>query len=53
VNTEVTTGFNYENDLVITGGLEAGDMLITAGYTNISDKAAISIQENNSTAASN
>jgi RND family efflux transporter MFP subunit len=47
VNREVSTGLNYENDLVITDGLEAGDLLITAGYANLSDGTAISIQENN------
>lgn len=44
---EVSTGLNYNNDLVITDGLEAGDLLITAGYANLSDGSAISIQENN------
>ncbi len=46
VNREVTTGYNYENDQVITEGLEPGDMLITAGYANLSDDSPISIQEN-------
>lgn len=46
VNREVTTGYNYENDQVITEGLEAGDLLITAGYANLSDGTRISIQEN-------
>ena len=45
-NREVTLGFNYNNDLVITGGLEFGDLLITDGYTDLSDGAFISIQEN-------
>lgn len=53
VNTEVKTSYNYENDLVITEGLRPGDMLITAGYANLSDSAAISIEENNTTAAGN
>ncbi len=52
-NREVTTGYNYDNDLVITNGLETGDRLITLGYANLSNGAAISIQENNSTVASN
>ena len=52
-NREVTTGFNYNNDLVINSGLQPGDLLITAGYTSISDGSAITIQENNSTVASN
>jgi RND family efflux transporter MFP subunit len=45
-NKEVRTGENYKNDLVITDGLEAGDLLITTGYTNLNDGIAISIQEN-------
>ncbi|WP_020401784.1 efflux RND transporter periplasmic adaptor subunit [Gracilimonas tropica] len=45
-NREVATGSNYENDLVITEGLNPGDLLITAGYANLSDGSAISIQEN-------
>lgn len=45
-NREVTSGYNYENDLVITKGLEAGDRLITAGYANLSDGASITIQKN-------
>jgi RND family efflux transporter MFP subunit len=45
-NREVTTGLNYENDLIITSGLNTGDLLITAGYANLSDGSAISIQEN-------
>lgn len=53
INREVTTGYNYNNDLVITGGLDTGDRLITSGYANLSDRASISIQENNSTVASN
>lgn len=53
VNREVTTGYNYQNDLVITEGLDTGDLLITSGYSNLSNGAAISIQENNSTGVSN
>ncbi len=45
-NREVTTGYNYENEQVITEGLEPGDLLITAGYANLSDGTRISIQEN-------
>jgi multidrug efflux pump subunit AcrA (membrane-fusion protein) len=45
-NKEVRTGENYKNDLVITDGLEVGDLLITTGYTNLNDGIAISIQEN-------
>ncbi len=45
-NRSVKTSYNYENDLVITDGLEVGDLLITAGYANLSDGVAISIQEN-------
>lgn len=43
---EVTFSQSYNNDLVITDGLQAGDLLITAGYANLSDGDAISIQEN-------
>ena len=53
VNREVTTSYNYENDLVVTEGLQQGDLLITAGYASLSDGSAISIEENNSTAESN
>lgn len=53
VNREVRTSYNYENDLVVTEGLQQGDLLITAGYSSLSDGSAISIEENNSTAASN
>ena len=45
-NKEVTTGLNYGNSLVVTGGLQTGDLLITSGYANLSDGSAISIQEN-------
>lgn len=45
-NREVTTGYNYANELVITEGLAPGDLLITTGYTNLTDGASISIQEN-------
>jgi len=53
VNRKVTTGYNYENNLVITDGLNSGDLLITSGYASLSDGAAISIQENSTTVASN
>lgn len=46
IKREVTLGNNYKNSIVIESGLEAGDKLITAGYTELSDKALISIQEN-------
>ena len=46
VNREVTTGNYYENNQVITDGLEPGELLITAGYANLSDGISISIQEN-------
>src|SRR6056297_565888 len=52
-NREVTTSYNYNNDLVITQGLEPGELLITVGYASISDGAGISIQKNSSTVASN
>jgi len=53
VNREVKTSYNYENDLVVTEGLQPGDLLITAGYASLSDGSAITIEENNSTAESN
>lgn len=43
---EVQPGFSYDNDMVITDGLKAGDILITTGYANLTDGAVISIQEN-------
>lgn len=43
---EVVRSYSYENDMVITEGLEAGELLITTGYANLSDGAVISIQEN-------
>lgn len=52
-NREVQTGYNYGNDLQITSGLEPGERLITSGYTNLADGAAISIEENNTTVAAN
>lgn len=45
-NREVSTGLNYGNDLIVTEGLNIGDLLITSGYANLSDGSAISIQEN-------
>ncbi|SMO91286.1 efflux RND transporter periplasmic adaptor subunit [Gracilimonas mengyeensis] len=45
-NREVTTGYNYANNLVIEEGLQAGELLITTGYANLSDGSAITIQEN-------
>lgn len=45
-NREVTRGYNYGNNLVIEEGLNDGELLITGGYANLSDGAAISIQEN-------
>ena len=52
-NREVQTGYNYCNELQITSGLEPGERLITSGYTNLADGAAISIEENNTTVAAN
>lgn len=43
---EITTGQSYENRLVIEEGLRPGDLLITAGNTDLADGEAISIQEN-------
>ncbi|MCG2589854.1 efflux RND transporter periplasmic adaptor subunit [Rhodohalobacter sulfatireducens] len=45
-NREVTRGYNYGNNLVIEEGLNDGELLVTGGYANLSDGAAISIQEN-------
>lgn len=45
-NREVKVGYYYANNQVITDGLEAGELLITSGYSNLSNGAAISIQEN-------
>lgn len=45
-NREVTTGLNYGNNLVITSGLQPGDMLVTSGFANLSDGSTITIQEN-------
>ncbi len=46
LNREVETGAYYENNQVITDGLEPGELLITAGYANLSDGTLITIQEN-------
>lgn len=45
-NRTITPGYYYANNLVANEGLEAGDLLITTGYANLSDGSAISIQEN-------
>lgn len=42
----VTLGDTYNNSIVVETGLEAGEKLINAGYTELFDKALISIQEN-------
>jgi multidrug efflux pump subunit AcrA (membrane-fusion protein) len=44
---EVSPSQSYSNDLVIEEGLEAGDLLITAGYADLADGQPISIQEEN------
>lgn len=46
VQKEVQTGQNYGNNLVVEEGLNPGDLLITGGFTELSDGEAISIQEN-------
>jgi RND family efflux transporter MFP subunit len=43
-SVEVTTGLNYGNDLVVTEGLQEGDLLITSGFSNLTDGSAITIQ---------
>lgn len=43
---EVTPGESYGNEMVIEEGLQPGDLLITAGYAELADGEAISIQEN-------
>ncbi|HBX67184.1 MAG TPA: hypothetical protein DEG32_13880 [Balneolaceae bacterium] len=44
---EVTTAQSYKNDMVISEGLQAGELLITSGYANLSNGQPISIQEEN------
>lgn len=44
---EVIPSESYNNDLVIKEGLNAGDLLITAGYADLTDGQPISIQEKN------
>ncbi|HET8866067.1 MAG TPA: efflux RND transporter periplasmic adaptor subunit [Gracilimonas sp.] len=44
---EVIPSQSYNNDLVIEEGLNAGDLLITDGYTDLADGQPISIQEEN------
>lgn len=42
---EVEIGNYYNNNLVITKGLKAGDLLITEGYSELSDGQPLKIQE--------
>jgi len=42
---KVITSQSYNNDMVILEGLEYGDLLITTGYADLSDRQPISIQE--------
>lgn len=42
---KVEIGNYYNNDLVITKGLKAGDLLITEGYSELSDGQLLNIQE--------
>ncbi len=44
---EVVTSYSYNNDMVISQGLQPGELLITAGYGDLSDGQLISIQEEN------
>ncbi|MEP2446502.1 MAG: efflux RND transporter periplasmic adaptor subunit [Balneola sp.] len=46
IKRTVTLGDTYNNSIVVETGLEAGEKLINAGYTELFDKALISIQEN-------
>lgn len=46
VQKEVTTGLSYGNEIIIEEGLNPGDRLITTGYNEVVDGAAISISEN-------
>lgn len=46
IKRTVTLGDTYNNSIVVETGLEAGEKLINAGYTELFDKAFISIQEN-------
>jgi len=42
---EVEIGDYYNNDLVIKKGLKAGDLLITEGYSELTDGLSLKIQE--------
>jgi RND family efflux transporter MFP subunit len=44
---EVVTSYSYNNSMVISEGLNAGELLITAGYGDLSSGQPISIQEEN------
>lgn len=46
VQREVVTGLSYGNEIIIEKGLNPGDLLITTGYNDVVDGAAISIEEN-------
>lgn len=42
---ELVTGQSYENELVVEEGLRSGDLLISAGNSDLTDGQAISLQE--------
>ncbi len=44
---KVVPSYSYNNDLAIDEGLEAGELLITSGYAELSDGQPISIQKEN------
>ena len=42
----VEMGLSYNDQILITDGLQTGDQLVTVGYNALSDETPISIQEN-------
>lgn len=46
VQREVVPGLSYWNEIIIEEGLNPGDLLITTGYQDVVDGAAISIRKN-------
>lgn len=44
---QVTTAQSYNNDMVISEGLQPGELLITSGFENLSNGQPVSIQEEN------
>jgi RND family efflux transporter MFP subunit len=41
----IETGQSFNNSSVLTGGLEAGDQVITSGYTQVSDGTPVNIKQ--------